>query len=397
MTAAYKGCGQHVEQVLKDVMILRTRSLALLSGLAGVVVALAGSWIPEFWTDERATLRAARLPRTDLWAFLQHRDAVHGVYYLLLHPWLAAFGPSPFAARLPSALAIGLAVAAVTAIGARLAGEGLAVGAGLVLALLPVTSHYGMEARSYALTCALVTWATYCLLRACEPGASRRWWVGYGVLVFAAGSVFVYALLVGLAHAITLIWARRPVRPLIVVLFIVVLALSPLLRLASHQGGQVAWISRVRTSNVIDSPLSWTVAIPQPFSSSGGTRLLLHAAAVLLGAGLWLLVAGAVLRHRRRAGIDVVALAVPWLLLPALVLIVISLVHPTFAERYVFFSTPAFALLIGDQLTRLSRRRLMVGIGVLLLLALPLWIADRTPLSKSGRQLGRASHQVSRT
>jgi mannosyltransferase len=378
-------------------MIPKLRSLALISGGVGLIMALAGSWIPQFWTDERATLRASRLSWGALWDFVQHRDAVHGVYYAFMHPWLGLFGSSPLVARLPSAVAVALAVAGVTAIGCRLTGNAAGISSGLVLALLPVTSHYGMEARSYAFTCALVTWAMYCLLRACEPGASRRWWVGYGVLMLAAAAVFIYALLVGLAHVVTLLLARRPVAAPIIALVWVALVVSPLVRFASHQEGQVAWISRVRTSNIIDSPLSWTVAIPQPFSASSGTRLLLHTAAVALCLLLWVLVVKTVLQAERpdrpdqpSRPLNVVTIAGPWLVLPALILILISLVHPTFAERYVFFSAPAFALLVGHQLARLPRRGLIGVVAVMVLLALPLWIADRTPLSKSGRQVTKA-------
>jgi hypothetical protein len=80
----------------------------------------------------------------------------------------------------------------------------------------------------------------------------------------------------------------------------------------------------------------------------------------LLRALLWFLAVRTVFpskpRSQRREGLNIVDMAVPWLLLPALVLILISVVHPTFAEHYVFFSTPAFALLVGHQLALFNRR-----------------------------------------
>jgi len=350
-------------------------------------MALAWSWVPHFWRDERSTIRTTHLPWNALWPFLKKRDAVHGAYYVLLHPWLAGFGSSQFAARFPSAIAVALAAAGVTVIAYYLEGPRAGIISGLVMALLPVTSHYGMEARSYALTCALVTWAGYCLLRASAADGWWGWWVGYGVLLFASGGVFMYALLIGLAHSLTLVFARVAVRVQLLVLGLVGIAISPLVLLASRQSGQVSWISRVIVGNAVDSPLSWVISVPQPHGGlSSAMSLLVRCAAILLGALLWVLVGKAVISlwPRCEDRVDVLALALPWLLLPAAFLIMASIARPMFVERYVFFSAPAFALLIGYALAQLKQRTLIAGVAVLVLLAAPLWIADRQPFSKSG-------------
>lgn len=49
----------------------------------------------------------------ELWSLLGHIDAVHGLYYLLMHGWFAIFPPTELWSRLPSCLAIGAAAAGV--------------------------------------------------------------------------------------------------------------------------------------------------------------------------------------------------------------------------------------------------------------------------------------------
>ena len=82
----------------------------------------AASWIPSLWGDEAATLLSAKRPLGSLLGMLTHVDAVHGLYYLVMHGWIRLAGESPFALRLPSALAVGAAVAAVTLIAGRRGG-----------------------------------------------------------------------------------------------------------------------------------------------------------------------------------------------------------------------------------------------------------------------------------
>ncbi|PRC47909.1 hypothetical protein C6A85_82530, partial [Mycobacterium sp. ITM-2017-0098] len=78
-----------------------------LVGLLAVVLGVAGAERPSFWVDEAATISAATRPMPDLWALLHHVDAVHGLYYLLMHGWFAVAPVSEGWSRLPSSLMIG--------------------------------------------------------------------------------------------------------------------------------------------------------------------------------------------------------------------------------------------------------------------------------------------------
>ena len=121
--------------------------------------------------DEVATRWAALLPLRELAHLLRHVDAVHGLYYLLMHGWVAV-GTSPAVLRIPSVIAMAVAAALMVIIGRRLTGSGWAgLFAGLIMALTPSISYYAQTARSYALVFACVLGSTLALMHALEAEA----------------------------------------------------------------------------------------------------------------------------------------------------------------------------------------------------------------------------------
>ncbi|MER8161763.1 glycosyltransferase family 39 protein [Streptomyces sp. NPDC094472] len=126
------------------------------------------------WRDESATYQMARRTLPQIRDALGTVDAVHGLYYLLMHP-LLALHPSEVTMRLPSVLAAVATTALVAALGCRLARPRVGLWAGLLYAATPVVTHYAQEGRSYALVAAGAAWATYLLVGAAGlgPGAGR--------------------------------------------------------------------------------------------------------------------------------------------------------------------------------------------------------------------------------
>ena len=60
--------------------------------------------------------------------------------------------------------------------------------------------------------------------------------------------------------------------------------------------------------------------------------------------------------HSGRPGQPALAMvALPWLVLPPVILIAVSQIHPAYVERYVIFCIPALALLSAAGLTGLAR------------------------------------------
>lgn len=371
-----------------------SRSLLALPALLALLLSLAGSWIPSFSYDEGATISAASRSWPELFHLLRNIDAVHGFYYFLISPVVHLLGQSEFWVRLPSAIALALAAWGLTLLGLRLLGPRAALASGFVFAVLPITSHYGMEARSYALVAAVTVWATYLLVCAVDSADSGEgtsgnlWlWFGYFALLLLGITLFIYVLLIVAAHALTMILGRPSWRVLAVwagAAGTSVLVTLPLVGVALSQSKQVSFLTVLFPGSVKDVRIQFIVH-PALFTLESVSPILLAAtvllpwAAAATGVVLWL-------RGKRphdfrsRTGrrSSLVALTLPWLLLPTLILVTASILfQPTYAPRYVFYGTAPFALLIGFALSLLGRRLLVPIALVCVALAVPWLISDR--------------------
>lgn len=190
---------------------------AHLTWAAPAVVTAAGGLIevgvPQLWRDELASWSAATRTLPQLWAMLHNIDAVLGIYYFGLHLWMAVFGDSATAMRLPSVIAMAGAAGVVALIGRRLGGGVAGLASGLVFALIPSVSRYAQEARPYAFAMFFAALATLTFLRAMErPNWSR--WAIYAVVLAAAGASNLIAVSVAAGHLVILLWdfLQRTVR-----------------------------------------------------------------------------------------------------------------------------------------------------------------------------------------
>jgi 4-amino-4-deoxy-L-arabinose transferase-like glycosyltransferase len=119
------------------------------------------------------------------------------LFFVLLRPWMLAFGDSEFMLRLPSALAGIASVPAMFLFVRELARlrlpcdaaperggwEGVAAAALLALSELHVT--LARQVRMYSLGTVLFLLSSWALLRATRPDARFGWWALYGVLALA--------------------------------------------------------------------------------------------------------------------------------------------------------------------------------------------------------------------
>ena len=115
----------------------------LVVALFTAVVSAAGAARPSLWFDEAATISAATRPVTDLWRLLHNIDAVHGLYYLIMHGWFAVFPATEFWIRFSSCLAVAGAAAGVVVLGRQFSGRPAAVCAGICFAILPRVTWAG--------------------------------------------------------------------------------------------------------------------------------------------------------------------------------------------------------------------------------------------------------------
>ena len=387
--------------------------------LAAAVMAGLGVWglarDSSMGNDEVATRWAALLPLHLLTHLLRHVDAVHGLYYLLMHGWMAV-GTSPAVMRIPSVIAMTVAVALTVIIGRRLTGSAWAgLFAGLIVALTPAISYYAQTARSYALVFACVVGSTLALLHALaaeartrettpreigaakdEAGRARpavpRYLV-YAVLLIVGGYLNELSLLVLAAHAVTVLLARygrRVIMAWAAAAAVSVIVVLPLAVLSAREDAAVAWIPR---------PGLWSLRIlfHDYFGATTAVAVLLFCCAV-----------AAVLPplHRgRRApgpawwsqrGVSLPSVAAPLLVVPGALLVLESLVaRPLYVDRYVLYGEAGAALLAGAGVLRIGRwlagvtdRRMLVWVPgvVVCVLALVLQLAPqqrvRTPQSR---------------
>ncbi len=362
---------------------------AALLGLAGVVIAAWGSWIPSLWGDEVTSLMSAERPLPTLFTMLRHVDAVHGTYYFGLHWWVDVFGPSPFSIRFPSAIAVGLTVAAVVIVASRLGSARLGVIAGIVCCILPRVTYMGEEARSFAFSAAIVAWLTVVLLELLRrERAPIRLWVAYGALLAVGIYVFLYVALFALVHALILVSARAP-RALFVrwatTVGIVVVTAAPIVVFALLERNQISYLaSRDQLSpNTVFSSL-W---FGGPWFAAAAWALIVVALVDAVRMRVRIARAGAqadLFPSTRTPSLALVASA--WLFVPTLILVLGSAAVPAFTARYVSFCAPAAALLITCGIDALSRRRRWidaVALVALAALATPLYLAQRTPYAKN--------------
>ncbi len=333
--------------------------------IPGIVLLLADGYRLgrlTLWRDEAATVDGASRPLLRIIATAGHIDAVNSTYYAFMHAWIAVAGISETALRLPSVLAMAVTAVSTAAIGRRLARAGqlpaptlTGVMAGLLFVAAPEVSWYAQEARAYGLVTMCAGIATYLLLRALADGR-WRWWLGYGAAILATGLFNLLALPLLAAHGVT-VWiaqarqrpGRGPAAP--------VAAPSPVSRWLIMAGAAVALLSPLAMTGLGqgNEELGW-VTRPSLHSVSSlavwfaGSRPL----ALLMGA---LVITGvtATMVTRPRAPLDTVTVAVPWLVLPPAMLLVVSQIRPLFDPRYVVYCLPALALLGAAGLAWITR------------------------------------------
>jgi mannosyltransferase len=348
-------------------------------------VSAAGAARPSLWFDEAATISAATRSVPELWRLLHNIDAVHGLYYLLMHGWFAVFPVTEFWSRLPSALAVGGAAAGVVVVGRRLGTRSVGVCAGVAFAILPRVTWAGIEARSYALATLAVVWLTVLLLTAL--GGRRLWWPVYALGLVFCSLLNVFAVLMVAVHGVVVVRSGRRGDAMhwAAATAVSLAALIPFLMFCRTQIVQVFWISPLSAKTVVE------IAQRQYFD---------HSVAFALLTGLLLVVASVCRRqlavgHAERS---LVVLAVSWIVLPTLGLVVYSAVlEPVYYPRYLCYTAPAMALLIGVCVAGLGRTRERVAalLSILAIAATPNYLlVQRGPYAKEGMDFSQVADVI---
>jgi len=346
---------------------------------------------PSPWRDEVATLDAIRRSPGGILHLTAHIDAVHAAYYLLAHV-VADADPGPVRVldgRLVSLVAMAVVAGGTVVLGRRTDRTATGVLAGLFVAVSPLASRYAAEARPFALAAALAVVATLVLLSALDSPTGSRWAL-YGLAVVSLGAVEVLALLVVLVHAVLVLTRptgpESPTRP------------DPPTRSDSPTGRRTllrGWGVTGLAAAVVLSPLlvlvisqrSQIAALGTPSLSTlvgfGGRAVGSTPGVALLGAAFVLLVVRAARTARTVQTVQTVGTGwggpVAWGVGIPVLLWVVSQADPLFRERYVLFTLPGIALLVGRVLARIPPAVAAVTLVAVALAGLPTQLAVRAP------------------
>jgi mannosyltransferase len=312
----------------------------LIVGVLGAAVSLVGAGRPSFWYDEAATISAAYSRSLgQLWRMLGNVDAVHGLYYVLMHGWFQIFPPTEFWSRAPSGLAIGGAAAGVVVLGKQFSSRTVAVSSGVVCGILPRTTWAGIEARPYAMSMMAAVWLTVLLVVAARR--ESRWvWLSYGIALALSILLDLYLVLVLMVHVVFMCAFQRGrtvLVPFAITSVLAVCALAPFAIEVVGQVQQIKWIAPIGHRTIED------VTVQQYFERSPPFAIL-SALVVAAAIVVWRCTSAKLDETDRQ----LLTLAVAWLVVPTASIVVWSaLVHPIYTPRYLSFTSPAMALILG--------------------------------------------------
>jgi mannosyltransferase len=353
--------------------------------IAAFAAVISCGWAskPSLWFDEGATISAsANRTVPELWKLLGNIDAVHGLYYLVMHGWFAIFPPTEFWSRVPSALAIGAAAAGVTVFTKQFSARPTAVCAGAVFAILPRTTWAGVEARSYAFAVAAAIWLTVLLLTAVRRNRPRLW-LFYALALTLSILLSLNLILLVLVYAamVPLLAPKKsrksPVIWWAVTSVVAIGIMTPFIVFAHGQVGQVNWIY----------PVSWhyafDIVLRQYFDHSVPFAIL---SAVLIVAAVVARLTG--LRAPAGEMRTLLIVCAAWIVIPTAVLVIYSTINePMYYPRYLILTSPAMAIILAVCIVTIARKQWPIT-GVVLLFAVAAFpdylFTQRAPYAKEG-------------
>jgi hypothetical protein len=225
----------------------------------------------------------------------------------------------------------------------------VALGAAALLAISPLAILYASDARwpPYALLAGTASWGV--LFRAIDTG-SRRWWIGYALVVAAAVYTNATLVLVIAAQVVPVLWERRrALVPWVLSLAGAAVLVIPL-AVQTLRADDVNPLFRVPTPSPADVP-----GFLAQLTGGGGPERVRQA---LLLVAIALVLVAAWSMRRRLFTVDARGgwLAVAWIGIPVAAAFVISQGSSSiWLSRYLIATVPGICLLIAWSASRVPR------------------------------------------
>jgi mannosyltransferase len=217
-----------------------------------------------------------------------------------------------------------------------------------------------------------------------------RIWPMYGLALVASILLDIYLALMLAAHIVFLCFCRQSRKAL--VRFVVTAALAcgvvvPFVRTATGQVHQIIWIAPVGSRTIED------VAIQQYFERSPPFTVV-AALVVVTAVAMWLFTSA----HLADGDRALLTLAAAWLVVPTAVILAWSAwMQPIYTPRYLCFTAPAMALLLGVCIGTVAVRRWVAAAVVILLAvaAAPNYLlVQRSPYAKYGMDYSQVADLI---
>jgi mannosyltransferase len=316
-------------------------------------------------------------------------DAVHGLYYLLMHGWFQAVPPTEFWSRAPGGLAVGGAAAGMVVLGKQLSSRTVGLTAGVLCAILPRATWAGIEARPYAVSMMLAVWVTVALVYAARRVAWWAW-LSYGGLLAVSILLDVYLALLVFVHVVFVLGFRRyraVLVPFAITSAMVVGAAAPFIAVVAAQSHQISWITPIGRRTVED------VAVQQYFDRSPYFAVL-AALVVVTAVVVWLCTSSRLAGGEREA----VVLSVAWLVIPTVLIVAWSAIaEPLYTPRYLCFTAPAMVLLLGVCISAVAGSAWVAAavVGLFGVVAAPNYVAvQQGPYAKYGMDYSQVADLI---
>lgn len=383
--------------------------LVLLAGffLVGLFLRLNELGRQSLWFDEADAVMMARADLVTLIRNLGAAGQNGPLYILFLHGWMALFGLSEFAVRLPSALASAATIPLIYATGRALHGPKLGLYAAGILTIAPYQHWYAQEAKMYASVVLATLASTYLFILALRDNRKAHW-IGYVIVTTLALYLHVTAALVlaaqGLYFVLNAVRGTRSAAPIGDSAFsnpqsaiprsafgwLAFAALTlPYLPIAAWElrfvfNGATTWHQPIGPLEFLRVSFTRFVAGFRADSGTEWRALALYVVLMLLGAlpvawrhAPW---PSPALAPRHRSALLVLLLALPMALFYA-----VTLARPLFSDRYLIVVAPACYLLAAGGILLIERyARFLAPVALALILATA-WVPLRdVNLNRSG-------------
>jgi hypothetical protein len=331
----------------------------------------------SLWVDEMLTIMNSHIG-TPMAASDVFRNLQGPMVSLMMHLW-GAIGSGEAFLRLPFALAGGFTVVAVFYLARRLVGTWASLHTTFFVAISPMLLWYSQEVRGYAFVVLFGVLMTYFLVRWMARPSTRDL-VLYGLFLFAALVSNLSAAFIAFAHFLYLLLTpsrRRLLGKWIVAIFVVLLVFSPWVReimvrvhpekvVTGDTGTPLRGGAELSAMVVPYSFFAYSVG----YSLGPSLRDLKTRRAEAIRENIhWIALAAAVfaipgivgIRSLLRTKPNLLLLLVLWLAVPFLAIIALVIGNvKVFTPRYALVAFPAYALIIGQGLSVISRTRFWV-------------------------------------